>query len=237
MSGKLQNIDKFIIRSEYLLKKQQRKIDENKKRTDMRPDQLIVMGEQQELVSNVQLLIKEYHIERAKNWGKIPPQAVDMEEAVIGALILEAGRVYSVKESEIIGEEVNHRLDVFNYMQPEHFHVPAHRELFTAMLEMRKEEVPIDMRSVNAWLRKKGVPEPAEGSNWGYLISSIASKVSSVGNIHYHARIVIEHAIRRRIIELGSRMMSEGYDNTSDALKVVDDFVEDFKQIKSWTEK
>src|SRR5690606_40430732 len=119
--------------------------------------------------------------------GKLPPQARDLEEAVLGALMLEKNALNAVVE----------------FLKPEHFYTDAHREIYQAIIDLFKDSEPVDMRTVVNQLRKNGKLELVGGA---YAIADLTAKVSSAANIEYHARVIIEMAIKRELIRIASQI-------------------------------
>ena len=112
----------------------------------------------------------------SESLGKLPPQALDLEEAVLGALMLEKNALNAVVE----------------FLKPEHFYSEMHKEIYNAIIDLFKASDPVDMRTVVNQLRKSGKIELVGGA---YYIAELTSKVSSAANIEYHARVIMEMAI------------------------------------------
>lgn len=145
----------------------------------------------------------------SESLGKLPPQALDLEEAVLGALMLESRVVDST----------------LAYLKPEHFYTDAHREIFQAIVDLRKANEPVDMRLVINQLRKTGKIELVGGT---YVIPELTAKVSSAANIEFHARVVMEMAIKRRMIELASRIHDQAY-GEGDVFVMLEKNIEELK--------
>lgn len=139
----------------------------------------------------------------SESLGKLPPQALDLEEAIIGAMTLEKNALNSVVE----------------FLRPEHFYSDQHKEIYTAILELFKNTAPIDMRTVVAQLRKNGKLEIVGGA---FYIAELTSKVSSAANIEYHARILIELAIKRDIIQIASQANHDAFEDVTDVFELLD---------------
>ncbi len=137
--------------------------------------------------------------------GKLPPQARDLEEAVLGALMLEKNALNAVVE----------------FLKPEHFYVEVHKEIYEAILELFKASEPVDMRTVVNQLRKQGKTE-IMGSSGAYYIAQLTAKVSSAANVEYHARVIIEMAIKRTLIEVASQIHQAAYEDTTDVFELLD---------------
>src|SRR5690349_13884604 len=139
----------------------------------------------------------------SESLGKLPPQARDLEEAVLGALMLEKNALNSVVE----------------FLKPEHFYVEAHKVIYEAIVDLFKATEPVDMRTVVNQLRKQGKLELIEGA---YKIAELTSKVSSAANIEYHARVIMEMAIKRTLIEVASQIHHDAYEDTTDVFELLD---------------
>ncbi|EKB49726.1 Replicative DNA helicase [Cecembia lonarensis LW9] len=135
--------------------------------------------------------------------GKLPPQAVDLEEAVLGALMLEKDALTTV-------------VDI---LKPESFYKEAHKVIYSAILDLFSDSQPIDLLTVTNQLRKKGQLELAGGA---FFITELTSKVSSAANIEYHARIVTEQAMKREMISIASEIQKDAYEDTTDVFELLD---------------
>jgi len=148
----------------------------------------------------------------AESLGKLPPQALDLEEAILGALMLEKNALTAVVE----------------FLRPEHFYTEQHKEIYTAIIDLFKNSEPVDMRTVVAQLRKAGKLELVGGA---YYIAELTSKVSSAANIEYHARIIIEMAIKRDLIQIASQIHHDAYEDTTDVFELLDKTEQNIFQI------
>jgi replicative DNA helicase len=135
--------------------------------------------------------------------GKLPPQALDLEEAVLGALMLEKSALNAVVE----------------FLKPEHFYSEQNQEIYRSIIQLFKSSEPVDMRTVVNQLRKDGKIELVGGA---YYIAELTSKVSSAANIEYHARVVIEMAIKRDLIQIASQVHQDAYEDTTDVFELLD---------------
>jgi replicative DNA helicase len=141
--------------------------------------------------------------EISESLGKLPPQAIDLEEVVLGALMLEKNALNAVVE----------------FLKPEHFYLETHKEIYTAIVDLFKSTEPVDMRTVVNQLRKTGKLELVGGA---YYIAELTAKVSSAANIEYHARVVMEMAIKRELIQVASQIQSDAYEDTTDVFELLD---------------
>ncbi|MEX1241437.1 MAG: replicative DNA helicase [Cyclobacteriaceae bacterium] len=139
----------------------------------------------------------------SESLGKLPPQARDLEEAVLGALMLEKNALNAVVE----------------FLKPEHFYAEAHKEIYSAIIDLFKASEPVDMRTVVNQLRKSGKLELVGGA---YVIAELTAKVSSAANIEYHARVIIEMAIKRDLIRIASQIHHDAYEDSTDVFELLD---------------
>lgn len=139
----------------------------------------------------------------SESLGKLPPQALDLEEAVLGALMLEKNSLNAVVE----------------FLKPEHFYDDRHKEIYNAIIDLFKATEPVDMRTVVNQLRKNGKIEFVGNA---YYIAELTSKVSSAANIEYHARVIMEMAIKRTLIEVASQIHHDAYEDTTDVFELLD---------------
>ena len=136
------------------------------------------------------------------DFGRIPPQAVDLEQAVLGAMMLEKNAV----------------TDTIDILQSESFYDPKHFYIFAAIKELFGTSKPIDILTVIDLLKKKGELEAAGGSVY---ISQLTSRVASTAHVEYHARIISEKHIKRELIRMSNEVMKEAYDDTNDVFDVL----------------
>jgi len=135
--------------------------------------------------------------------GKIPPQALDLEAAVLGAIMLEKDAILSV-------------LDI---LVPECFYVDAHQKIFTAAVDLSTREKPIDLLTVTEELRKRELLEQVGGATY---ISQLTSRVGSAAHLEYHARIIAQKYIQRELIRVSSEIQERSYDESVDVDDLLD---------------
>ncbi|MFO7822784.1 MAG: replicative DNA helicase [Cyclobacterium sp.] len=135
--------------------------------------------------------------------GKLPPQAIDLEEAVLGALMLEKDALTAV-------------VDI---LLPDSFYKDAHKMVYEAILDLFNAGEPIDLLTVTNQLRKNGKLELVGGA---YFITELTSRVSSASNIEYHARIITEQAMKRDMIRIASEIQKEAFEDTTDVFELLD---------------
>lgn len=135
--------------------------------------------------------------------GKLPPQALDLEEAVLGALMIEKDALTSV-------------IDV---LKPGSFYKDAHKEIYQAIVELFNNSEPVDLLTVTNQLRKSGKLEFVGGP---FYITDLTTKVSSAANIEFHARIITEQSIKRELIKVATEIQQDAYEDTTDVFNLLD---------------
>ena len=125
---------------------------------------------------------------------KLLPQSIDAEEAVLGAILVNPNSLGRVEE----------------YINPESFYKPAHKMIYSTMLELYKKNIPIDIVTVSESLRSNEKLEEAGGREY---INDLALNVVTTANVEYYAKIVQEKGIKRELINAGSELISMGYDS------------------------
>ncbi len=142
-------------------------------------------------------------VDLLENQGRVPPQAVEVEEAVLGAMLIE-------HEAATVALQM---------LRAEDFYKPAHRTVFETIYDLYERDNPLDLLTVENELRDKGALDQIGGS--GYL-SDLTRSVSSAANIDYHSQIIAEKAIKRNLILNCTDIIKNAYDSTSDAYDVLD---------------
>ena len=135
--------------------------------------------------------------------GKYPPQAIDLEESVLGAIMLEKDALISV-------------IDI---LKAESFYKDIHQDIYKAIVQLFNAAEPVDMLTVVNQLRKIGKLDFVGGS---YYISYLTTRISSAANIEFHARAIIEYAIRRNLIAIATTVQKDAYDATIDVFSLLD---------------
>ena len=142
------------------------------------------------LVSNIEL-------------GKLPPQALDLEESVLGALMLEK-------------EALTNIIDI---LKPENFYKDAHKEIYQSIIDLFNDSQPIDLLTVTNQLKKNGTLDIVGGS---YYVTKLTTRVNSASNIEFHSRIILEQSIKRELINISSKVQKDAYEDTVDVFDLLD---------------
>lgn len=135
--------------------------------------------------------------------GRVPPQAPDLEEAVLGAMMLEQ-------------DALNNVIDL---LHPEVFYKEAHQKIFSAIHGLFEKSEPVDILTVTQELKKRGELDLVGGA---YYISMLTNRVASGANIEFHARIVLQKFIQRELIRISSEIIKESYEDSTDVFDTLD---------------
>lgn len=139
----------------------------------------------------------------AVDGGKLPPQATDLEEAVLGAMMLES-------------HAVNAAIDI---VSKDSFYRDAHQRIFSAIHHLFEKSEPIDILTVTAELKDRGELDIVGGP---YYISQLTNRVASAANVEFHARIISQKFIMRELIRISSDTIRDAYDETKDVFDLLD---------------
>jgi replicative DNA helicase len=134
---------------------------------------------------------------------KLPPQVIDLEEVVLGSMMLDKDAV-----SEVI-----------DILTPDSFYLEKNQLIFKAIHDLFNKSEPVDILTVVAQLRKSGNLDAVGGAMY---VTMLTTRVGSTSNIEFHARIINEKHIMRELIRSSSEVMKEAYEETSDVFDVLD---------------
>jgi replicative DNA helicase len=137
------------------------------------------------------------------DFGKVPPQANDMEEAVLGAIMLEKEAVITT-------------LDI---LKPESFYKEAHQKIFKTISDLNSREFPVDLYTVTEELRARNELDSVGGPVY---LTQLTSKVVSAANVDYHSRIVAQKYIQRELIRVSTEIQNRSFDDTYDVTELLD---------------
>ena len=143
-------------------------------------------------------------VEPVSDYGRIQPQAIELEEAVLGALMIE-------KDAYSLVSEI---------LRPESFYDRKNQLIYSAITDLAINQKPVDILTVKEQLAKRGDLEEAGGP---FYITMLSSKVASSAHVEYHARIVAQKALARQLITFTSMIETKAFDQTID----VDDLMQE----------
>ena len=136
--------------------------------------------------------------------GKLPPQALDLEEAVLGAMMIDKKGID----------------DVIDILHPDAFYDKKHQEIYGAIYALFQNSEPIDLTTVSHKLTTEGKLELAGGN---FYLIQLTQKVASSAHIEFHSRIILQKYIQRRLITISSEIIENAYDETTDVFDLLDD--------------
>jgi replicative DNA helicase len=148
--------------------------------------------------------------------GKIPPQAIDVEEAVIGALMLEREAYQTVQA----------------ILRTECFYKEEHKKIFTVIKELASKGNPIDLLVVTQALKNRGELDEVGGPLY---ITQITSRVASAAHIEYHVRIITQKYLQRELGLIGSRLISASYDDNEDIETILSNHKMNISEIEGYS--
>jgi replicative DNA helicase len=149
--------------------------------------------------------------------GKIPPQAIELEEAVLGAVMLEG--IIPVIATILI---------------PDSFYVEANKIIYSAILSLFNESKPIDILTVTMKLKATGELEAVGGA---YYITTLTNRVSSGSNAEFHARLVQQKFMQREVIRISSETISKAYEEDTDVFDLLEFSEREFYKISAGNTK
>ncbi len=142
-------------------------------------------------------------LESGAGMGKLPPQAIELEEAVLGALMIEKDALNSV-------------IDI---LKADSFYKESHQRIYNAIITLFTNSEPIDLLTVTTQLRQLGELEIVGGAQY---ITALTTKINSAANIEYHARVVAQSAMKREMITVASKILQDAFEDTTDVFTLLD---------------
>tara|TARA_B100000902_G_C27317707_1_gene922393 strand:+ start:3341 stop:4843 length:1503 start_codon:yes stop_codon:yes gene_type:complete len=136
--------------------------------------------------------------------GRIPPQAIDLEEAVLGAMLIDE-------------KGVNEVIDI---LSPDVFYKKSHQLIFESIQRLFRESEPIDLLTVSADLKKNNNFEAIGGD---FYLINLSQKVSSSAHIEYHSRIIQQKFIQRKLITISNEIIQKSYNESTDVIDLLDE--------------
>lgn len=135
---------------------------------------------------------------------RVPPQNIDAEQSVLGAMLLEREAIFKVME----------------FLKSDDFYKESHRIIYEAILELAESGSPVDLITVTDLLRDKGDLEKVGGITY---VATLANLVPTAANAEYYARIVEEKALTRALISVSTRIASRGYEGVESPEELLDE--------------
>lgn len=134
---------------------------------------------------------------------RIPPQNVEAEQSVLGAMLIEREAISKVAE----------------LLRPEDFYRESHRLIYTAIAQINERNESVDLITITEQLKKDGKLDAVGGISY---VSSLANGVPTAANVMYHAKIIEEKALLRQLINAATNIAGLGYDANDDVISILD---------------
>ena len=135
--------------------------------------------------------------------GTIPPQALDLEEAVLGALMIEKESILKVQE----------------ILKPESFYKEVHQIVYQAILDLSSQLEPVDLFTVYQQLLRKNKLEEVGGRSF---LVSLTQKVGSAAHIEFHAKIIAQKFVQRELIRASTDIQRRSFDPDTDVTDLIE---------------
>ncbi len=144
--------------------------------------------------------------------GRVPPQAVDFEEAVLGAMLID-------------NSAINQVIDI---LSPKSFYKEENQLIFEVVKDLFGNSQPVDILTVANELRSRGQLADIGGD---YYLVSLSQKVSSSAHSEFHARIIVQKHIQREMIRVASGIITKAFDETTDVFDLLDEAEQDLFEV------
>jgi len=135
---------------------------------------------------------------------KVPPQDLEAEKSVLGAILIDSSAINLVAE----------------FLKPEHFYLPEHKAIFSAMLSLFEKQKPIDLVTIQDQLKHEDNLKKIGGQSY---LSELINTVPSSAYVEHYGLIVKNRYAKRKLIEISSRMVEKAFDEKSDVQKLLDE--------------
>jgi replicative DNA helicase len=145
-------------------------------------------------------------------FGKLQPQAIDLEEILIGSVLLEPSVL----------------LEINDIIQSKVFYKEENRLIFEAIEQMYIDVKPIDIITTTEFLKQNGNLKEVGGA---YRITTLLDKVSSVAHVRFHAAIVYQKYVSRELIKKGTLLVEQAYEDATDSLELAEKSIIDLQNI------
>lgn len=136
--------------------------------------------------------------------SRIPPQDLEAEESIIGAILLDRDAIVSVAQ----------------VLKSEHFYKEAHGNIFSAIFDLYEKREPIDLVTLTAQLKKNGNLEKIGGTAY---LAKLASGIPTAANIVQYAQIVRDHFVKRQLITTSAKIAEKAFGETGDVRSILDE--------------
>ncbi len=135
--------------------------------------------------------------------GLVPPQAIELEEAILGALMLERDSIIAVQE----------------YLTADAFYKDTHRTIYRAIESLSAELSPIDLYTVTERLKQEGRLKEVGGATF---LAELTQRVGSAAHVEYHSKIIAQKYVQRELIRASTEIQKRSYDESVDVTDLID---------------
>ena len=136
-------------------------------------------------------------------FDRVPPQSLEAEMAVLGSVMI---------DNDCIGK-------IFEIVDTQHFYRAVHQQIFMAARTLYEKNEPVDLITLTEELKRSNKLDEVGGA---YYLTELAETIPSSANVEYHARIVLERFLMRRLIEESAAIAKECYDGIDDVYEIID---------------
>jgi replicative DNA helicase len=224
----ISQLEKDLQTTKYIIDFREERIDKLKRKPTLSEREKVFLGEEEELLKALKRLDTSYQNGLDIELGKLPPQSIEMEEAVIGAVLLQSEPLRD-KDGNQIAPPAIHKVP---FLRVEHFYAVRHQLIFKACRSVLLAGKGTDLRSVVHCLRSSGEIDIVGGLSY---VAELIGKVSSASTVEINGRIIVELAIKRKLIEMAGMIMAEGYKDTKDCFELLEFCKQEFKIAEEWT--
>ena len=147
--------------------------------------------------------------------SKLPPQAIELEEAVLGAILIEKDAIEKVVD----------------FLKPECFYKESNNLVYKTCLELYEKRQPIDILTVTDAARRNGNLESIGGA---YYITDLTNRVASAANVEYHGRIIAEKYLLRELIRVSGKYISDAFSDEEDAFELLDNAALEIESLRNF---
>lgn len=148
-------------------------------------------------------IIRTESLDSSPGFDRVPPQAIEAEMAVLGSILIDNDSLSKVIE----------------ILDTRCFYRTAHQKIYATVLKLYEKDEPVDLVTLSEALKKEKILDEVGGP---YYLTELAECVPSAANVEYHARIVLEKYLLRKMIEETSAIAKECYDGTENAFYILD---------------
>jgi replicative DNA helicase len=139
----------------------------------------------------------------AEQAGRVPPHSPTTEQSVLGAMLIENAAIPKAVE----------------ILPPDAFYNPKHQKIYQAILSLFERDNPVDLITLTEELRRRGELDDVGGA---YYLTELTTKVATAANVDYHARIISEKSLLRKMIERMTELVGQAYEPNADAFDLMD---------------